>query len=1386
LLGAFQATVGGQPITDFGTDKARALFSYLALEAGHPHSRSALAVLLWPHFTQERANNNLRKSLHHLRHALEHAQPGASAVLAVTRHTVQFVASQATVDVLTLQALLTECRLHHHSELKSCDSCLERMARAADLYQGELLAGLALADAPAFEEWLLHLRESLYQQALLALTTLSAAWEWRQDFARANTLASRILALDPYREETRRQKMRLLVQLGLPNQALEHYEISRRLLKEEVGVEPEGATAALAQQIRSRSYAEQGALVEVVASTSRHSLFPLPPHPDVPETGRLYGRQHEVARLSQWFTQEQCRLIAILGMGGIGKTTLAAAAVRAVANHFDVVLWRSVINAPPLEEILRDWLDILSDYRLTRLPERLDGQLALLLEYLRRRRCLLVLDNLESIFQPDQAGQLQPEHRGYMQLLQRIAEVHHQSCLLLTSRERPQGFTRMEEDLSWVRTLTLDGLDMRAAQAMLFDRGLTGEKEATVSLVERYSGNPLALKLVSETAQELFSGNIAAFLAADTLIFDDIRAVLDWQFDRLPPLEQEILIWLAVEREPLSMQTLRDTLSPARPPTEVLAAVRALQRRSLLERTDVSAPGNGFINGHQSGTLQTTSAFVLQTVLMEYLVDRLVEATCQEIEQEKLVRLHHHALLKAQAKEYVRQSQIRLILQPIANRLLATLSKDVIGHKISRLLATLRDHAALPGGYAAGSLLNLLLHLEIDLTGYDFSHLRVWQADLRGAQLPAVNFAHADLNQTNFADHFGFVYDVTFSPDSTLIAAATGSGEVRVWQAADGQLLRNFAGHLGTVRSVAFSPNNSLLASGGEDNDVRIWNVLGSPINAAETPSLLHILKGHSGRVTAVAFHPDGKRLATASVDRTVRLWDLTTGESIAIMQGHENWVWSLVFHPSGGTLASAGADRTIRLWDIETATESAILMGHTATVTTLAYDPQGKWLASGSYDHTLRLWEVESKQTLQILEASLDALWRVAFSPDGSLLATTGDDAMTRIWDLRSGNILHVLHGHGDTIFGLAFSPDGQMLVTGSTDQTVRLWDLPTLRVRHIISGLNQSIPTLAYHPNGKLLVSAYYDGILRLWDLDRQVISQMLRVPQRVISTVTISRDGTWLASGGDDLEVWQIDEAGRAQPHRLLHPPRGQVLILAFSPDGSLLASGGTEQTICLWDVTSGQLRQSLPGYESPIYSLAFSPDGSLLASGSADQYIRLWDPHRAYLYHQWRGHSNVVHAVAFTPNGRMLATGGSDGSICLWDFGSPTQPQLRATLRGHTDRVFSIVISADGQSLFSGSADRTIAVWDMQNYQLVRTFHGHTHWVWSLSLSPNGDTLASGSPDETIRIWNTQSGDCIAILAAPGPYAGMNATAVTGITEAQKTAIKALGAYEQSVD
>ncbi|MCB0128381.1 MAG: hypothetical protein KDE58_39210, partial [Caldilineaceae bacterium] len=208
FLVTYQVSADTTPVTDFHSDKVRALLAYLVLEP-HEHTRAELAALLWPEIGDHSARANLRNTLHRLRHVLDAAAAGSSdSLLTVSRQSICFNPETATVDVAVDFHDFLAAVNDAHSDAPSVD--LDRLEEAATLYRGELLAGFGVADAPTFEEWLLLRREVLHQQALVALHMLTTAYETAGHYERAHGMAGRLLTLDPYREETHRQIMRLL------------------------------------------------------------------------------------------------------------------------------------------------------------------------------------------------------------------------------------------------------------------------------------------------------------------------------------------------------------------------------------------------------------------------------------------------------------------------------------------------------------------------------------------------------------------------------------------------------------------------------------------------------------------------------------------------------------------------------------------------------------------------------------------------------------------------------------------------------------------------------------------------------------------------------------------------------------------------------------------------------------------------------------------------------------------------------------------------------------------------------------------------------------------------------------------------------------------------
>ncbi len=270
---------------------------------------------------------------------------------------------------------------------------------------------------------------------------------------------------------------------------------------------------------------------------------------DALDVSSFYGREQELAQLSQWVIGERCRVVSVLGIGGIGKSALTVNLMHQVAGHFQVVIWRSLRDAPSCESLLDECLQVLAPQTLRNVSMSLERRLSLLLECMRNTRVLLVLDNLETLLEEGQnTGHIRPGYEGYTQLLRRIAETEHQSCLLLTSREKPIDLMALEGSRAAVRSLRLAWLDLDACKHLLAEKDVVGDNAERARLIEAYAGNPLALKIVAQTIVEVFGGEIALFLEQGEIIFGGVRELLREQYARLADLEQTILRWLAIMR----------------------------------------------------------------------------------------------------------------------------------------------------------------------------------------------------------------------------------------------------------------------------------------------------------------------------------------------------------------------------------------------------------------------------------------------------------------------------------------------------------------------------------------------------------------------------------------------------------------------------------------------------------------------------------------------------------------------------------------------------------------------------------------------------------------------------------------------------------------------
>ncbi|MBD2067653.1 AAA family ATPase [Leptolyngbya sp. FACHB-671] len=362
-------------------------------------------------------------------------------------------------------------------------------------------------------------------------------------------------------------------------------------------------------------YAQQGQIHSPVGLQQRSRVD----WGEAPDVSHFCGRRAQLAVLEQWIVQDRCRLVAIAGTGGIGKTMLAAQLTQQLvdSDQFEVVVWRSLQQAQPLVDFLTELLQALCtrDFVETTPDQsdssRLNAMMRQLLEQLRRQRCLLILDNAEAVLCSELIGTYRPGYEDYGWLFQQLGEGRHQSSVLLTSRETPTEIAIQAGPAAAVRLLRLDQLSIEEGKAILAVKGLPVQTEQgqVQKLIERYQGNPLALKLAATAIQNLYGSNIAAFLAEETQLFKDIHDSLAHQFDRLSLLEQQVMHWLTLHREAAIAAQLQVNL--------LSSAAQVELRNTLTESSVLACWGN----------VSNTQQFAM----MEYINKQLNEQVCQKV-----------------------------------------------------------------------------------------------------------------------------------------------------------------------------------------------------------------------------------------------------------------------------------------------------------------------------------------------------------------------------------------------------------------------------------------------------------------------------------------------------------------------------------------------------------------------------------------------------------------------------------------------------------------------------------------------------------------------------------------------------------------------------------
>jgi DNA-binding SARP family transcriptional activator/predicted ATPase len=545
LLGPIRVELDGKPVTGFATDKTRALLAYLVVEADRPHSRKTLAGLLWPDYPERSARNSLRTALVNLR-SVTGDREADPHFLHISRQAVQFNAdSDAWCDVKAFHRLVTPPSSSLHREKSA-----KQLEEAVELYRASFLEGFSLADSVAFEDWALIKREQLQRRVLEALQRLAIYNEERGDCEKALQFVWRQVELDPWQEDAQRQLMRLLALSGQRGASLTQYESLRRLLADELGVEPAKETKTLYERIRTG--AED--IIEQSIAT-RPDTKPVPNNLPA-ETTAFIGREAELAEIERLLQDPDCRLLTLVGFAGSGKTRLALkAAAGRLADFKNGVFFASLTPLQSVETIAPTVAEALGFHFYSadrdRAGETPEQQL---LNYLRPKNLLLILDNFEHLLtphllKPSKTGRVPPVstqpngtergREGGTELVSEILGAAPLVKVLATSRVRlnvggehrfrvdgmdypEKGTTRLHSE-----TLAHQREDaMRYSAVKLFVQAarraqpgfeLTHKNvRAVVDVCRLVQGNPLGIRLAAAWVDILPLAQIATQLSTQT------------------------------------------------------------------------------------------------------------------------------------------------------------------------------------------------------------------------------------------------------------------------------------------------------------------------------------------------------------------------------------------------------------------------------------------------------------------------------------------------------------------------------------------------------------------------------------------------------------------------------------------------------------------------------------------------------------------------------------------------------------------------------------------------------------------------------------------------------------------------------------------------------
>ncbi|MET8875090.1 NB-ARC domain-containing protein [Nocardia sp. NPDC004604] len=619
-----------------------------------------------------------------------------------------------------------------------------------------------------------------------------------------------------------------------------------------------------------------------------------------------------------------------------------------------------------------------------------------------------------------------------------------------------------------------------------------------------------------------------------------------------------------------------------------------------------------------------------------------------------------------------------------------------------------------------------------------------------------------------------------------------------------GPLLFMLVGHTSPIRDVVLTPDDRYALSGGWDGAVRVWDL-------ADDGRERYVLQGHSGGVWKLGVSVDGRYAMSGSADGTIRVWDLADGSTRHVLRGHQAAVWSIALVPGSTLLVSASVDTTVRVWDWAVGREVGVLHGHTGIAYTVLAARGGRTIASKSEDGTLRIWDLGTGTQTWCFDSGQRGVQSRAMALTDRHALFAGDDGTVYCWDHRDGSVVWIDRDPGrGQVWSVAATPDGGHAVVGCASGEVLLLDLETGSPAVEVGLHSGWVEMVAVAPDGYHVLSGADDGILRL--RDRRIgdeSARTLRGHTGWIAAAAFSSDGTRVVSAANEstLRVWDVT----VSPTQRGAPMHAAWIGAITAVADHTVAAAADDGSVSVWDMATGRRSTTvsmtatavavvevanlgwmvldqlgaamvLPGEalgdtsnqadigsEVRLYAMgepvpgqvvrravacdavrgAVALDGCLVvASTTAMRFFgpadSIWDLDPGAIDAQLAEPPRMLVVEA---GRRHVVVGGIRGQVSVWDF--TTRHQIQ-TYRGRGGPIISLATAVD--QVLSGCVSGVLSAWRLGSPELVWEQQAHDSLLTGILIV--GDRVVTGGGDGAIRLWRLTDGARIGVLAELG--------------------------------